>query len=52
MKYMTVTDLNNAGATVIGTIKGGEWVFGTPHKDILSNPGFYFLVSKFGGPFD
>ena len=51
MKYMTVTDLNNAGATVIGTIKGGEWVFGTPHKDILSNPGFYFLVSKFGGPF-
>ena len=25
MKYMTVTDLNNAGATVIGTIKGGEW---------------------------
>lgn len=26
MKYMTVTDLNNAGATVIGTIKGGEWV--------------------------
>lgn len=52
MKYMTVNDLNNAGATVIGTIKGGEWVFGTPHKDILSNPGFYFLVSKFGGPFD
>lgn len=52
MKYMTVTDLNNAGATAIGTIKGGEWVFGTPHKDILSNPGFYFLVSKFGGPFD
>lgn len=52
MKYMTVTDLNNAGATVIGTIKGGEWVFGTPHKDILSNPGFYFLMSKFGGPFD
>lgn len=52
MKYMTVTDLNNAGATVIGIIKGGEWVFGTPHKDILSNPGFYFLVSKFGGPFD
>lgn len=52
MKYMTVTDLNNTGATVIGTIKGGEWVFGTPHKDILSNPGFYFLVSKFGGPFD
>lgn len=52
MKYMTVTDLNNAGATVIGTIKSGEWVFGTPHKDILSNPGFYFLVSKFGGPFD
>lgn len=52
MKYMTVTDLNNAGATVIGTIKGSEWVFGTPHKDILSNPGFYFLVSKFGGPFD
>lgn len=52
MKYMTVTDLNNAGATVIGTIKGGEWVFGNPHKDILSNPGFYFLVSKFGGPFD
>ncbi|WEU67767.1 nuclear disruption protein [Escherichia phage Killian] len=52
MKYMTVTDLNNAGATVIGAIKGGEWVFGTPHKDILSNPGFYFLVSKFGGPFD
>ena len=52
MKYMTVTDLNNAGATVIGTIKGGEWVFGTPHKYILSNPGFYFLVSKFGGPFD
>lgn len=52
MKYMTVTDLNNAGATVIGTIKGGEWVFGTPRKDILSNPGFYFLVSKFGGPFD
>ncbi|UIU47008.1 hypothetical protein [Escherichia phage EP01] len=52
MKYMTVTDLNNAGATVIGTIKGGEWVFGTPHKDILSNPGFYFLVSKFGGQFD
>ncbi|WWT49831.1 nucleoid disruption protein [Escherichia phage 236Ecol005PP] len=52
MKYMTVTDLNNAGATVIGTIKGGEWVFGTPHKDILSTPGFYFLVSKFGGPFD
>lgn len=52
MKYMTVTDLNNVGATVIGTIKGGEWVFGTPHKDILSNPGFYFLVSKFGGPFD
>ncbi|AEA73217.1 Ndd-like nucleoid disruption protein [Shigella phage Shfl2] len=52
MKYMTVTDLNNAGATVIGTIKGGEWVFGTPHKDILSKPGFYFLVSKFGGPFD
>lgn len=52
MKYMTVTDLNNAGATVIGTIKGGEWVFGTPNKDILSNPGFYFLVSKFGGPFD
>lgn len=52
MKYMTVTDLNNAGATVIGTINGGEWVFGTPHKDILSKPGFYFLVSKFGGPFD
>ena len=52
MKYMTVTDLNNAGATVIGTIKGGEWVFGTPHKDSLSNPGFYCLVSKFGGPFD
>lgn len=52
MKYMTVTDLNNAGATVIGTIKSGEWVFGTPHKDILSNPGFYFLVSKFGSPFD
>ena len=52
MKYMTVTDLNNAGATVIGTIKGGEWVFGTPHKDSLSNPGYYFLVSKFGGPFD
>lgn len=52
MKYMTVTDLNNVGATVIGTIKGGEWVFGTPHKDILSNPGFYFLASKFGGPFD
>ena len=49
MKYMTVTDLNNAGATVIGTIKGGEWVFGTPHKDILSTPGFYFLVSEFNG---
>lgn len=29
MKYMTVTDLNNAGATVIGTIKNGEvfWEF-------------------------
>lgn len=55
MKYMAASDLNNAGATVIGTIKGGEWVFGTPHKDILSKPGFYFLVSlvsKFGGPFD
>lgn len=26
--------------------------FGTPHKDILSNSGFYFLVSKFGGPFN
>lgn len=51
MKYMTASDLNNAGATVIGAIKGGEWVFGTPHKDILSKPGFYFLVSKFGGPF-
>lgn len=55
MKYMTVTDLNNAGATVIGTIKGGEWFLGTPHKDILSKPGFYFLVSKldnrpFGNP--
>lgn len=49
MKYMTVTDLNNAGATVIGTIRGGEWVFGTPHKDILSKPGFYFLVSEFDG---
>ena len=42
MKYMTVTDLNNAGATVIGTIKNGEWFLGTPHKDILSKPGFYF----------
>lgn len=49
MKYMTVADLNNAGATVIGTIKGGEWFLGTPHKDILSKPGFYFLVSEFGG---
>lgn len=49
MKYMTVTDLNNAGATVIGTIKGGEWFLGTPHKDILSKPGFYFLVSKLDG---
>lgn len=49
MKYMTVTDLNNAGATVIGTIKGGEWFLGTPHKDILSKPGFYFLVNEFDG---
>ena len=52
MKYMTSSDLHDAGATIIGAIKNGEWVFGTPHKDILSNPGFYFLVSKFGGPFD
>ncbi|EKH7476267.1 naphthalene 1,2-dioxygenase [Escherichia coli] len=51
MKYMTVTDLNNAGATVIGTIKGGEWFLGTPHKDILSKPGFYFLVSEFDGSY-
>ncbi|QHR64189.1 Ndd-like nucleoid disruption protein [Escherichia phage teqskov] len=49
MKYMTVTDLNNAGATVIGTIKGGKWFLGTPHKDILSKPGFYFLVNEFDG---
>lgn len=49
MKYMTVTDLNNAGTTVIGTIKGGEWFLGTPHKDILSKPGFYFLVNEFDG---
>lgn len=49
MKYMTVTDLNNAGATVIGTIKGGEWFLGIPHKDILSKPGFYFLVNEFDG---
>ncbi|ANZ51438.1 nucleoid disruption protein [Enterobacteria phage GiZh] len=49
MKYMAVTDLNNAGATVIGTIKGGEWFLGTPHKDILSKPGFYFLVNEFDG---
>lgn len=49
MKYMTVTDLNDAGATVIGTIKGGEWFLGTPHKDILSKPGFYFLVSELDG---
>lgn len=49
MKYMAVTDLNNAGATVIGTIKGGEWFLGTPYKDILSKPGFYFLVNEFDG---
>lgn len=46
-RYMTMSDLLNAGADVIGTIKNGEWVLGTPHKSVLADPGFYFVINHF-----
>ncbi len=41
---MTFTDLDNAGAELIGSIRNGDWVAGAPSREITEREGFYFLV--------
>lgn len=43
---MTFTDLDNAGAELIGTACDGNWVYGAPSREITEREGFYFLVMK------
>lgn len=42
---LTVDLLNKAGAVVIGSIKNGEWVNGSPDREECARPGFYVLVN-------
>ena len=41
---MTFTDLDNAGAELIGSIRNGDWVAGIPAREITEREGFYFLM--------
>ena len=41
---LTFTDLDNAGAELIGSIRNGDWVAGAPSREITEREGFYFLM--------
>lgn len=42
-KYMTISDLESVGAVNVLTVKNGHPV-GYVERDVLSEPGFYFMV--------
>ena len=42
---LTVSILEKAGATALGKIKNADWFNGEPAREVLSEPGFYFLVN-------